>query len=115
MRTNAVQVAMEAGEAGRRLIAGATVRGGSALPAARLVFLPLGPCMLGVAWNPWDAGTLISYRLPDGCEHLDELAESELDAMLEAPPVVGGASWQTMALVALLVLGATMILWGGRR
>lgn len=112
MKANAVQAEIESSEATRRIVAGALARGGAAIAPARLALVPLGPCNLALSWSPIAGGVVISYTLPNGCEHLEELAESELDRILDARPMVGGASWQLSALVALLVLGAAVFVWG---
>lgn len=114
VQTHALQANIDATEAGRRLVAGARSRGGAAWPAARLVVLPVGPCGVGVTWAPVAAGgVLISYTLPDGCEPLAEVAEEEIDRVLEARSS-GGASWQLPALVAAVVLGAAVVVFAQR-
>lgn len=113
MQTHALQAPMDASEAGRRIVAGARARGGAAWPASRLALLPVGPCRVGVTWAPNGAGVLVSYTLPDGCEAFGELAEQEIDRVLEARPS-GGASWQLPALVAVVVLGAAVVVFARR-
>ena len=111
MITNALQLSGDSSAIGAKLAAGAIERGGHAVAAARVATFPLGACTVGLSWLQVASGlVLISYQLDDSCGELAELAEQEIDRML-AKSAPGGASWQTPALLALLVLGAAFLVW----
>lgn len=116
MTTNVIQLRGDVATVGPRLAAGALARGGVATVPLRVASVPMGACMLGLAWSQSGPGVVqITYTLADSCSALQELAETEIDRMLAASPN-GGASWQLPALLAVVVLGAAFVVWNrGRR